>query len=485
MLKELTRKSTAAPPQHPVRILQFGEGNFLRAFADWMIDLLNEKANFQAAVQLVQPINSGLAKVINTQDGLYHVILEGLKEGKTFQETRLITCVAGCLNPYDDYAKFLALSENADLKFIISNTTEAGIAFDERDVNPKILPNSFPGKITALLFHRFNYFHGSPDKSLVIIPCELIDQNGTKLREIILKYCDHWELDQAFKSWINDFIFCNTLVDRIVPGFPKETINEKQVAVGYADNLMVTAEPFHLWVIESEKQHLEILKKIFPLHQAGLDVKWVEKQAPYRTRKVRILNGAHTAMVPVAYLHGLRTVKESMDDNFISQFIRDAIFNEIIPTLDLDKNELTQFANDVLERFQNPFIRHELISISLNSISKYKVRVLPSVLEFIKRKKSLPEKLIFSLAALIRFYKGEWQGQTIPVSDTADVMKFMKDAWSSPDINSVTRKVLSNVSFWDQDLTLTAGLLEKVTTMLTEIDNAKSVSTNQRIKTKI
>lgn len=475
MLKKLNRETTSIPNKFPVSVLQFGEGNFLRAFADWMIDLLNEKADFQSSVQLVQPINNGQAELINKQDGLYHVILEGLKDGKTFQETRLISCVSGCMNPYTDYAKFLALAENPNLRFIISNTTEAGIAFDEKDINPKTIPNSFPGKLAALLHHRFEHFNGDTTKSLIIIPCELIDQNGTKLKEIILKYCDLWKLPASFKDWLNSFIFCNTLVDRIVPGFPKETIKEKQAAIGYEDNLVVTAEPFHLWVIESEKENLETLQKEFPLHKAGLDVKFVEKQAPYRTRKVRILNGAHTAMVPVAYLHGLRTVKESMDDKFVNKFIREAVFDEIIPTLDLDKNELTQFANDVLERFQNPFIRHELISISLNSISKYKVRVLPSVLEFIKRKNTLPHKLIFSLAALIRFYKGNWEGESIPVNDTDEVMTFMDQAWSADNVESTAKQILSYMSFWEQDLTLIPGFLDSVTSNLKQIEENQSV----------
>lgn len=475
MLQDLNRK-TIPTQKYPIRVLQFGEGNFLRAFADWMIDLMNEKVDFQSSVQLVQPINKGLAELINKQDGLYHVILEGLKDGKTFQETRLISCVSSCINPYTDYTAFLTLAENPDLRFVISNTTEAGIAFDEKDINPKTIPNSFPGKLTALLHHRFEYFKGDSTKALIIIPCELIDQNGTKLKEVMLKYCDLWGLSSSFKDWLNQFIFCNTLVDRIVPGFPKETIKEKQAAIGYEDNLIVTAEPFHLWVIESEAKNLETLKKEFPLHKAGLDVKFVEKQAPYRTRKVRILNGAHTAMVPVAYLHGLRTVKESMDDAFVNAFIREAVFDEIIPTLDLVNNELIQFANDVLERFQNPFIRHELISISLNSISKYKVRVLPSVLEFIKRKNTLPAKLTFSLAALIRFYKGNWEGQTIPVNDTEEVMIAMKKAWAANDIESTVQQILSNIGFWDQDLTLIPGLFENILEYLKRIEANQSVS---------
>jgi tagaturonate reductase len=371
--------------------------------------------------------------------------------------------VKGVLNPYQDFKAYLQLAENPDLNFIFSNTTEAGITFDSGDTDPNSLPESFPGKVTVLLYHRFKVFNGADDKGLIIVPCELIDKNGQKLRETILQYTDLWKLPQEFKTWLTEHnTFCNTLVDRIVPGFPKETIKEIQKQIGYEDNLVVTAEPFHLWVIEAP----ESVSKAFPADKAGLDVKFVKDQSPYRTRKVRILNGAHTALVPVAYLHGLRTVRESVEDSFAGEFIRQAVYHEIIPTLDLPKEELDQFAHDVIERFQNPFIKHELSSIALNSISKYKVRVLPSVLEFVKRKKTLPSRLTFSLACLIQFYKGEWNSETTPVSDSDDIITFFKGIWSSGNIPEVVSKTLSNQSFWDTDLNKVPDLSEQVTTFL-------------------
>jgi len=459
MLKKLNRITASLPQQRPIKVLQFGGGNFLRAFADWMIDLLNEQANFNGAIQIVQSTKSGKGDLINEQQGLYHVVINGIKNGKPFQQTRLITSVNSAVNPAEDYQAYLKTAENPDLKFIISNTTEVGIVFNASDTSVATPAESFPGKLTALLHHRFTYFNGATDKGLILLPCELLEKNGEILRKTIHQYIAHWDLPSAFAEWINaSNIFCNTLVDRIVPGFPKDKINEIQQSTGYEDNLVVMAEPFHLFAIEAP----DSVRNEFPADKIGLSVKFVKDLTPYRTSKVRILNGAHTALVPVAYLHGLRTVRESIEDKVVGEFIRKAVEEEIIPTLDLPKEELHQFAHDVMERFQNPFIRHELMTIALNSISKYKVRVLPSVLKYIEMKKQLPEKLIFSLAALIRFYKGEWKGDLITLNDTPEVLSFFRNAWSSNDITIVTHETLSNKKFWDTDLTTIPGLEDKV-----------------------
>jgi len=354
------------------------------------------------------------------------------------------------------------------LQFMISNTTEAGIAFSPNDTSPEKLAETFPGKLTTLLLHRFNFFKGAPDKGLIHLPTELIEKNGEALRSAILQYIDHWKLPASFRKWVlENNTFCNTLVDRIVPGFPKDKINEIQQATGFEDTQVIMAEPFHLWVIEGNQD----VRSKFPAEKAGLQVKWVDDLTPYRTSKVSILNGAHTAMVPVAYLNGLRTVKESIDDQAAGEFIRKAIFEEIIPTLDLTLAELTHFANDTIERFQNPFIRHELMSIALNSISKYRVRVLPSILRFIEQKKQLPERLLFSLAALIRFYKGEWQGQPIPLKDTPEVLEFFKKVWQENDERAVIRLTLQNKNLWVQDLTQIPGLEASVFAHLQKIES--------------
>lgn len=458
MLKELSSR-TATKPTRPIKVLQFGEGNFLRAFADWMIDLMNEQTDFNGSIQVVQPLPQGMVGLLNAQDCLYHVALNGIQQGKPFSSTRLITSVAEAINPFEHAEAFIEISKNPDLQFVISNTTESGIAYDNSDTDMLVLAKSFPGKVTQLLWLRFNHFKGAADKALYFMPCELIEKNADTLRQVILQYIELWNLSHAFKQWVLDHnIFCNTLVDRIVPGFPKDTINEIQQSIGYADKLVVTAEPFHLWVIEAP----EVVQKAFPADKAGLQVKFVPDLTPYRTRKVRILNGAHTALVPVAYLRGLRTVKESVDDPTTGAFIREAIFEEIIPTLDLPANELEQFANDVIERFQNPFIKHELASIALNSISKFKVRVLPSLLQYQSITGRLPKRLVLSLTALIIFYKGSRNDIPTPVNDSPEIIDFFKIAWKEPTFEKVVTKVLSNMSFWGTDLTRINGLVAGV-----------------------
>lgn len=464
-MKNIDRQSIHVPLR-PVKILQFGEGNFLRGFVDWMVEVMNEKTSFDGDVVVVQPIAQGLAEMLRAQDGLYHVLLQGIQNGKPTQEKRLITCIQEAINPFEDYAAYLKLGENPDLRFVISNTTEAGITFDPEDKDHQSIPLTFPGKLTALLFKRFQAFQGDTGKGLVLIPCELIDKNGAILKECILEYAKLWNLPQAFFTWIEEAnAFYNTLVDRIVPGFPRETIEEIQKELDYKDNLVVMAEPFHLWVIEGP----EGLEKEFPAAQAGLQVKFVRDQNPYRTRKVRILNGAHTALVPVAYLKGFRTVRESVEDPEMGEFIRATIFGEIIPTLDLPKEELEQFANAVLDRFRNPFIRHELISISLNSISKFKVRVLPSILEYHKIEGIWPVHLIQSFSALIAFYKGEINGVSIPLKDDEPVMAFFAEVWKEENLETLVEKTLARKDFWGMDLSLLEGLKDVVLKNLKDI----------------
>jgi tagaturonate reductase len=467
MLKQLTRANASAPTKGPVRILQFGEGNFMRAFCDWMVDILNEKSGLDASVQLVQPIKTGMGALINAQEGLYHLVLNGIRDGKQVRTTRLITCVKGALNPYDDYEAYLHLAENRDLSLVFSNTTEAGITYSAGDKGLTSLPESFPGKVTAFLHRRFNFFKGDPQRGLIFLPCELIDKNGTTLKDLVLRYAKEWNLGQDFKDWVaNHNTFCNTLVDRIVPGFPKDTITDIQNETHYDDKLVVMAEVFHLWVIEGPAA----IQQKFPAHLAGLDVKFVKDLAPYRTRKVRILNGAHTALVPVAYLNGQRLVSEAINDPVSGKFIRDALNEEIIPTLDLPREELKSFADEVIQRFQNPFIKHELASIALNSVSKYKVRVLPSVLRYHELKDVLPQRLMHSLAALIRFYQGTWRGQPLPVNDTQEVVSFFNEVWQLKDAREIASKVLSNVSLWDTDLTRLPGAVDLVARGLKELE---------------
>jgi tagaturonate reductase len=471
MRKPLNRQTAAVSSSFPVKVLQFGEGNFLRAFSDWMIDILNEETDFMGSVRIVQPLESGMAEVLNRQDGLYHVVLNGIRSGIEVTETRLITCVRGAINPYTDFAAYLKEAENPSLQFIISNTTEAGITFSAEDTDPAELATTYPGKLTTLLHHRFRHFQGSSDSGLIFLPCELIDRNGEQLKTAILRYASHWGLSSGFVSWINEHnTFCNTLVDRIVPGFPADSIDRINEATGFEDQLVVKAEPFHLWVIEEPAS----VSVKFPTLKTSLDVKFVNDLTPYRTRKVRILNGAHTAMVPVAYMKGLRTVQEAVEDQETGVFIRNLIYSEIIPTLDLPEEELSSFAGSVLERFLNPFIRHELISIALNSVSKFKVRVLPSILEYHKRKGTMPSLLMKSLASLICFYAGNYGGQAIPLKDSQDVLDKFNAAWGSDSVDETVSQILSDESLWDQDLTRINGILSAVTDNVRALLNAQT-----------
>ena len=459
-------RNTVQADSYTERILQFGEGNFLRAFANWMIHEMNHQANFDAGAVVIQPIANGLIKTLNDQDGLYTLYMNGIKNGEVLSERKVVDCIQRGINPYEDYDAYLANAENPNLRFVISNTTEAGISYNPEDNLEDAPQASFPGKLTALLYKRFHFFNGASEKGLIVIPCELIDRNGDNLKKIVLQYATDWNLDKGFVSWINnDNIFCNTLVDRIVPGYPRDKIDNITEELGYIDNLVVEGEQFHLWVIEAP----ESVKNEIPSKTCGLNIVFTNNMEPYRTRKVRILNGAHTSLVPVSYLYGIDKVRESIEDQVVGKFIQDAIFEEICPTLDLPKQELKQFSNAVLERFRNPYLEHDLISISLNSISKYKTRVLPSILEYIKRENTLPKRLLFSLAALIAFYRGNRNGVNIPLKDDQSVLDFFAAQWIAFDVKAIAKATLQNVDFWGQDLTQFSGLLEEVTTSLNAI----------------
>ncbi|WP_443661026.1 tagaturonate reductase [Clostridium sp.] len=457
---------------YPERVLQFGEGNFLRAFVDWQIDKMNKEAGFNGSIVVVQPIENGLVDKINEQDGLYTLYLQGMSDGKAIAEHSVINSISRGVNPYTQHDEYMKIAQNKDLRFVFSNTTEAGIAYDENDKLEDKPQKSFPGKLTALLYNRFKFFNGQNDKGLIIIPCELIDRNGDKLKEIILKYAKLWNLEAAFAAWINDAnTFCSTLVDRIVPGYPRDTIKEITKELGYEDNLVDVGEHFHLFIIEGPKW----IENEFPTSKAGLNVMFVEDMTPYRTRKVRILNGSHTSLVPVSYLYGLNTVAESVEHEVMGKFIRNTIKEEIIPTLDLPEEELSYYAKVVLERFMNPFVKHYLMSISLNSMSKYETRDLPSLLQFVKAKGQLPKRLVFSLAALMEFYKGKRGEEVIKLSDDADVLELYKTQWAKCDGSEVALRklattILAYKKVWKMDLNEVKGLTEAVTHYLLNIE---------------
>lgn len=417
----------------PERIIQFGEGGFLRGFVDWMIQKMNDNGTYCGNVVVVQPIEQGMCDMLSAQNCGYTHIIRGV-EGV---DKTVVNSISRCVKPYEDFDSYLALAQNPDFRFVVSNTTEAGIVFSPEDKITDAPPKSFPAKLTLLLLRRFEL--GLP--GFVFLPCELIDRNGDNLKKCILEYAKLWELGENFVSWINnENVFTNTLVDRINTGYPKG----EALDLGYEDNMVNTSEYFHLWVIETDYD----IEAELPFSKAGLNVIVTEdKLEMYRTRKVRILNGAHTSLVPYALLSGLDTVKSCIDDDIMREHIRKCVFDEIIPTLDLPRDELLEYANGVLERFANPYIKHYLSAIALNSVSKFKVRVLPSILEYIKRYGKMPETLIFAFAKLIDFYK------TDMTNDDKDIVDFMKS-------HSVG-EILANESLWGADISHLKAEVEK------------------------
>ncbi|RED47478.1 tagaturonate reductase [Seonamhaeicola aphaedonensis] len=463
----LNRKNVSCNEPKPIKIVQFGEGNFLRAFVGYAISELNKFTNFNAGIAVVQPIDKGLIPVLNEQDGLYTLFMRGLKNGKAVNEVELIDTIVKGINPYSDFNDFLELGRTETLEFVISNTTEAGISFISSDTQDMRPPSSFPAKLTLFLLERYNWYKGDVSKGLTVIPCELINYNADTLKAVILKYVDLWNLEGNFKNWIDKACtFHNTLVDRIVPGYPKHEIEYYNKQLNYSDKLIVTAETFFLWVIEGDER----LKERLGFSKTGLEVKVVPDMQPFRTRKVRILNGAHTVMVPLSILYGNTTVKETMDVDFTSNFVKQTVFDEIINTLEMDKNELVSFANATFERFQNPYIVHNLSSIALNMISKFKVRVLPSLLSYFDKYGNIPTRLTFAFACLIRFYKGEYFGLSMPVNDDEHVTQKLSQIWQSNNNGKVAQEVLESELFWGQDLTKIEGLKDAIALALETID---------------
>lgn len=409
------------------KVIQFGEGGFLRGFVDWIIQITNENTDFNAGVVVVQPIEKGMCDMLEAQNCVYTHIMRGLKDGVPTVDKKIIDCITRTVKPYDDFDSYLALAENKNFRFVVSNTTESGIVYDENDKAENAPNVTFPAKVTLLLKKRFDLGLDG----FIFLPCELIEKNGETLRECILKYAELWNLGEAFAAWVkNENVFYNTLVDRIVTGYPRD----EKIETDFEDNMVNTSELFHLWVIEGPKA----ITNEFPFDKTGLNIIVTDNLDRYRTRKVRILNGAHTSMIPYALLSGVETVGDCMDDEKMSSFVKKCVYDEIIPTLDLPIDELKDYADNVFERFQNPFIKHMCSSIALNSVSKFKVRVLPSLLEYINRKGEMPENLILSFAKLIEFYKN---GQP---NDDVKIMEFMKNASVS--------EILGNSELWGEDL---------------------------------
>ncbi len=424
------------------RIIQFGEGGFLRSFVDMFVNIMNEKGLFDGKVVVVQPIAKGLVDVLNAQNGVYHQYLRGIENGEVINQMTEVHSISRGINPYTDYQEYLKLAHNPDMRFIVSNTTEAGIEYLGTESLNDAPPKSFPAKLTALLYERFK----AGLDGFIILCCELIDHNADFLKEYVHKYAKLWNLGDDFEKWLDEKnSFSNTLVDRICTGYPKDEAEKLCAELGCEDKLINTAEIFHLWVIEGDYEDE------LPLKKAGINAIWTKDVTPYKKRKVRILNGAHTSMVLAARLYGLSTVGECLNDEKVSAFLKKALDEEIIPTLGSTEEDKT-FGSAVLERFSNPFVKHQLLSIALNSVSKFKARVLPTILEYKDKFGKLPKCLTMSLAALIEFYR------TDEANDGEEIMQFMKTA--------EVKDILKRDDYWGEDLSFMAEEIEKTVSLI-------------------
>ncbi len=487
-------KLTAPKAVAPEKIIQFGEGNFLRAFVDWIIWNMNQKTNFNASVAVVQPIDRGMAEWLNGQDCLYHVNLQGRLNGEAINSLERIDVISRALNPYSQNAAFMALADQPEIRFVISNTTEAGITFDPACKFTDAPASSYPGKLVQLLYRRYKTFEGDPKKGLIIMPCELIFLNGHHLKDCIRKYIELWKDDfaadyEGFKEWFEKYNYvCATLVDRIVPGFPRKDIAAIQEKVGYADNLVVQAEIFHLWVIEKpENMSIEQLREEFPAEKAGLHVLIAESEKPYHERKVTLLNGPHTVLSPVAYLSGINIVRDACNDPVVGKYIHKVQFEELMETLNLPMDELRQFASDVLERFNNPYVDHQVTSIMLNSFPKFETRDLPGLKTYLERKGELPKGLVLGLAAIITYYKGGTRADGAPIqpNDAQEIMDLLQQLWATGCTRKVAEGVLGATDIiWKeskQNLNEIPGLTDMVVSFLDSIQEKGMLETVKSI----
>ena len=478
MMKALN-KTTANKTIRPEKVIQFGEGNFLRAFVDWIIFNMNEKTDFNGSVVVVQPIENGMIDMLNGQDCLYHVNLQGLDNGEPVNSLTKIDVISRALNVYTQNDEFMRLAEQPEMRFVISNTTEAGITFDPTCKFTDKPASSYPGKLTQLLYHRYEYFKGDMSKGLIVFPCELIFLNGHKLKECILQYIELWQLGAEFKDWfLHACGVYATLVDRIVPGFPRKEIDEIKAKLGYDDNMVVQGEFFHLWVIEAPAS----IADEFPADKAGLNVLFVPSEEPYHERKVTLLNGPHTVLSPVAYLSGINIVRDACQHPVVGKYINKVMCEELMETLNLPKEELQKFAADVLERFVNPFVDHQVTSIMLNSFPKYETRDLPGLKTYLARKGELPKGLVLGLAAIITYYKGgvREDGAEIVPNDAPEIMTLLKELWATGDTRKVAEGVLAEESIWKSNLNAIPGLTDLVVQYL---DSIQSIGMLETVKT--
>ncbi|UOF90305.1 tagaturonate reductase [Fodinisporobacter ferrooxydans] len=463
----------------PEKVLQFGEGNFLRGFVDWMIHELNKNQVFNGRIVAVQPTPHGkVVPKLNAQDGLYTVALRGIQNGEVVDTREVVSSISRGINPYADWGKVLDAAADPNIEVVVSNTTESGLKYMQENFYADQSPVSFPAKLTACMFHRFQVCNGNPSMGWFIIPCELVEDNGDVLRDLVLAIAEDWKLPGRFKEWVVDHnFFCNTLVDRIVTGFPRNNPETFQEELGYEDELLTAGEPYHLFVLDGN----DGIQEKLPFHKVGLHVHWGDV-TPFRELKVKILNGAHTLICPAGFLSGKETVQEVMSDPNFEAFVKKGMYEEILPVLQFADGTKNEFAASVLDRFRNPFNPHHLLDISLNSIAKFKTRLLPTLVQYVEKFADIPAAIAYSLASLIYFYKsvraedGQFTGNCIQgeylIRDNKEVQQFFYDTWNdSENMIVLVDKVLSNETLWDMDLLAIPGLKEAVLSHLEHIAN--------------
>ena len=465
-LKRLNR-ATAGFTDRPVRIMQFGEGNFLRAFVDWQIQLADEAGVLDSNVVIVSPrFKEGkTVKALKEQQGMYHVVLEGIENGKPKRESKLINCIADVLAPAlpADYTKYSQYITSPDLRFVVSNTTEAGIRYEKDDVTAGI-PLTFPGKITRLLWKRWEHFEGDASKGLVFLPCELIEENGKELRRIVLRHAMENELPAGFAEWVKEScLFVDTLVDRIVTGYPDNAAEVKS-EMGYDDNCIVVGELYHLWAIGGEGY--ETVRKEIPLHEAGLHAIFLPEIKTFRDKKVRILNGSHTGMVPIALQMGCPTVVDAFNNKAINAFINSMVSREVLPMIHENPEELQHFADSILERFFNPYVKHYLKAIALNSLAKWEARNWPTARDYYKSLGKLPRHELLTFASLLSLYG---PGSGFVAEDRPEFVEAINQAWDYQDAKGTVERILGAGIFLDDFEARIPGFSAKVADYLWQI----------------
>lgn len=454
-----------------IKIAQFGEGNFLRAFVDLYFDILNQEGG-EYAVDIIKPTTHGNIDKFKRQNNKYHVVLRGSEGGKSLEKVYKVNILNDVFLPNEEN-KFYELAREKDLKIVVSNTTEAGICFCDGDSFDDIEKMTFPAKLTKFLFERYN----SGAEGVYLLPAELIDNNAGELYSCVNKYIALWNLPKGFKKWNDEKNFyCNTLVDRIVSGFPKDDITKTHLydIIGEQDELLSICEPFGFWAIEKKGEIDKFIKSGVHNIEVVLDsdIKY------YKKRKVRVLNGSHTNIVPVGLWCGKQTVYDCMKDKTLSKFLEDTLNNEIVPFVSSDIVATKQFAESIKDRFLNPFLNHQLISIALNSISKWKARNLPSFRDYYEKNKVIPKNLTIGFSYLMALYcrcekKGEkyyakLPSQEIQLSDETEYLEFFANGGKVADF-------MQDKRVWGEDLSLYSGFIETVCKNVDRIEKGESL----------